>query len=201
MASKLISAWGVFRTFLQSLEEEITAADGSIEMLDNLAKKDMRPAIRQFAAAIIKLSNVFHLSGKFATLADAINAGGYDRLIGVAEFPTEINGVTIHDVFCDALLEYPKESLTFEQAYYRYFSDDAADLSDLAVFGVRYPDVQRKFPVAVIWKDGDELWWAGLGGHNDRGFFVDRVGTRKRLHVDFRYLIRKPSVVSTGGPL
>lgn len=187
-----MSAWSVFRTFWQTLEEEIVAAGGSVEMLDNLAKKHVRPAIKQFAIAIVKLS-VFRLSGSFSSHAEAIKAGGYDYLYGVANNPSEIKGVAIHPVDCDTVLGHPNEELTTQQIYDRYFAgDNAADLSDLEMFGIKHPDVQRQFPVVVIWKVGDEFWYAVLhGGGSGRNFYVDRDDADVRWSRSFRFLARK----------
>ncbi len=102
--------------------------------------------------------------------AEAIQAGFYSGLLGFATNPRAIRGAPIHAVACEAHLVHPAESLTTQQAYERYFSvPGTADLSDLEVFGVRYPLVQRQFPVSVIWKDdAGVLWVATLSANRWR---------------------------------
>ena len=67
MTTEFTRVCDIWKTFWQALEEELLALGGSIEMLERLAKRDFRPAIRELAKTLVtvrKLVDIFAFFGK-----------------------------------------------------------------------------------------------------------------------------------------
>lgn len=192
MAYRFMTLMGVWKGFREALEEEIVAASGSIEMLEGLAKKQLRPAIKELARWVVNFW-VFKLLGNFGSHTEAIKAGKYDCLVGYAENPTEIKGAPIHSVDCDTRLEHIGNQLTIGQIWDR-FTFSMADLAELEVFGINYPEVQRQFPIVTIWKDLDDQFWYAKLGASDQGRFlcVNQVLRGVQWSSYSRFLVHKP---------
>jgi hypothetical protein len=194
MSGKLANDHGLIGTFFQTLEQELVAEGGRVEMLDNLSKKHLRLAIKKFAIEIIRLSE-FNLRGWYSSHAAAINIGGYDLLSGLASKPSQIKPAIFQKVDCAAYLESDQKSLSVQEAFNLYFLDDSgANLFDLEVFGVDYPDIQLCFKIAVVWKTDGQFWRGILSNENGihRVMDINTADPNAKLGPDICYLTRKP---------
>lgn len=91
---------------------------------------------------------------------EMIERGNYDDLHGFAKSPDDILGQAPRLVDGTVKLACPFKELNTEQVYFGY-GDKMADLSDLLDYGVRNPDMQFSFPIAIIWKT-DTGWLLAL---------------------------------------
>jgi hypothetical protein len=126
---------------------------------------------------------------------DMIAAGKYDYLYGFAEKPEEIKGQTWHDVARyhqrDRTLDHPAKRLTTKQVYEKY-GDKMASLSELLAYGINNPDTQRSFPIGIVWKDGDQFWYAYLDSFgSERMLCVDQVRPSDEWNGSCRFLVHK----------
>ncbi|MGE5392664.1 MAG: hypothetical protein ACM3NH_02880 [Candidatus Saccharibacteria bacterium] len=69
-----------------------------------------------------------------------------------AKNPDEIRGQTFHPVTDEMELDHPAVPLSTKQPLDRY-ANRMADLSEFLDYGYRHPNVQRQFPIAILWKD------------------------------------------------
>jgi len=130
--------------------------------------------------AVLKENGLWHVTGNFTTVEEAITAGGYDRLWGLADRPAEIPmGIQPVDEFADmvpadTLFPEGRDYVTAEEAY-----NSLPMVSPIAAlaYGVKFPDEQRRHPLVIIWRDGlGRLWYAVLfSDAGERGLGVRRV--------------------------
>lgn len=178
--------FGVMKTFMQMLEDEVVASGGTAEMLERLGKKSLRPAIKRFAEEIVREAGA--LASSFR---DMIRLGRYDYTYGYADNPEGIEGQTFHAVTNETELDHPGKRFTTKQVYQRY-GDKMADLSELLDYGIKNPDTQRQLPIGIVWKVGDQFWYAILSSSGSLCELDVNQGYPDIEWNDyFRFLVRK----------
>jgi hypothetical protein len=161
----------------KKLEKAIFNAGGTEEHLARLDKAETDEAFANFAAQIVRTFQV-----AFNSFRDMIRAGNYDYTYGFADNPEDIQGQTFHPATNSTELDHPGTVLTTSQVYERY-SEKMASFSELLAYGIRHPNVQRRHPVVIVWKDETGQFWDA---------FLDSVGSRRALdvyrdHSDFQW--------------
>jgi hypothetical protein len=171
----------------KKLERAIFDAGGTEEHLARLDKAETDEAFANFAAEIVATIKVVVTSFR-----EMIRAGRYDYTYGFADNqPEEIKGQTFHPVTNATELDHPATCLTTQQVFDRY-GDKMASLSELLDYGIKNPETQRKFPIGIVWKVGDQFWYAYLDGDGmGRGLRVSRDRPFIEWSDDYRFLVRK----------
>lgn len=179
--------YDVPKAFFQTLEDEVAALGGDVGMiLDRLGKKSVLPAIKQLASAIVE--DAKELINSFRA---QIKAGKYNYTYGFADNPEKIEGQQFHFVTNETELDHPGKTLTNQQVYERY-GDKMASLSELLDYGIKNPEMQRQFPIGIVWKVGDQFWFAYLFSlDSDRELNVYQEHPYGVWNDDFRFLVRK----------
>ena len=116
---------------------------------------------------IVSLIVKFHNAAMFG---EQIKAGNFDYRWGVADRPEQIEGQVAHAATGDTELDHPGKTLTTKQVWERYGD---GDLSELLDYALKHPNDQREALIGIVWKVGDQFWFA----------FLDGYGSRRRLDV------------------
>lgn len=180
--------YDVQKRFFKTLEREVVAQGGTIEMvIDRLGKESVQPSIKQLATALI--NNAKGLTIK--SLAQQIEAGNYGRLDGFAEKPKQIEGQRFHKETNETELDNPGRALKIQKIYELY-ADNMATLSELLQCGINKPKSQLKYPIHIVWKVGDQFWFARLSrSQSQRILDIDKIREDTTIGGTYRVLIRE----------
>ncbi len=177
--SNAVRGASLLTNFWKAVEEEVIAAGGNDEHLGALVTKKMRPAIKQFAQLVV---------GTGLSFRDMIAQAKFDYLYRYANNPEQIEGQKPHPATGNVELDHPGVTLTTQHVWDRYGDGDLSELLDYAIM---HPDDQRKAPIGIVWKVGNEFWCASLGGACGRCLGVRRGHPGVRWGDGCRFLRRK----------
>lgn len=184
--SAAVQGAGLITGVWKKIEKAIYDAGGTDDHLARLAKDETDTAFANFAAEIVATIKVV-----FTSFREMIRAGRYDYTYGFADNPEEIKGQACHPVTNETGLDDPAVRLTTEQVYEKY-GDKMADLSELLDYGIKNPETQREFPIGIVWKVGDQFWYAVLiGSGAGRRLRVRQDHPDVEWCVSCRFLVRK----------
>ena len=120
--------------------------------------------------AVALAGGIFHVTGNFGSVAEALDAGNYDVRWGLAENPAEIP-LVVQPVDCKVravpLGKVVKTGELFE-LYPRIVGP-----MELFTFGVKLPEEQRKAPHFTVWLDHKGQFWFAVLHVFDRERGVD----------------------------
>ncbi|MEO8065598.1 MAG: hypothetical protein ABI643_01935 [Candidatus Doudnabacteria bacterium] len=185
--SAAVQGAGLLTAVWKKIEKAVYAAGGTDEHIARLDKSEAIAVIERFAADLVATIHVAIDS----LFREIISDGKYDYLYGFAEKPGEIEGQTFHTVTRETILEHPAVILTTTEVYEKC-GDKMADLSELLDYGKKNPETQRKFPIAIVWKVGDQSWFAILDGNElYRELVISRDRPDFQWSVRYRFLVRK----------
>lgn len=184
--SEAVRGAGLLTNFWKRVETAVRKIGGTDEHLARLDKAESLPAIEQFAELVVRGQVASATWFRFL-----IRLAHFDYLYGFADDPDKIEGQTCHPVTSETELDHPAVVLTTQQVYERY-GDAMADFSELLDHAVRRPADQLETPIGIVWKVGDQFWYAFLNSDGS----VRSLGVRQghpvvQWGVSYRFLRRK----------
>src|SRR3989344_2408431 len=102
---------------------------------------------------------VFHVTGNFASAAEAIAAGNYDLKWGLAETPAKIP-LIVQPVDC-RVRAIPLGRLVRTGELFELYPR-LVDPMTFLTFGVNFPEEQREVPHFTVWKDASGRFWCAV---------------------------------------
>lgn len=115
----------------------------------------------------------YQLKGNHKSIKSAINAGKYDYKWGYADHPEDIQGVKIKPVDGKFVIKRFNKWMTNSQVLAEL--PNLASIMELLQFGIDFPEVQKEFSIATIWKDdSNQLWYV----------YLNRNGSKRNVNVD-----------------
>lgn len=108
---------------------------------------------------------IFHVVRNFRSAAEAIDAGNYDSLWGLAEKPADIP-LIIQPADC-MVRAIPLDRVVKTEELFELYPRIMDPMTALA-FGAKFPEEQRRAPHFTVWKDASGRFWCAVLNVNDQ---------------------------------
>jgi len=161
--------------FWNMVEQTILHMGGTRDHMAMLSQAVARHAIEKLAeTAIREFPVVYELVGEPTTFGEAIRAGNYHEVSGLAA-NAKVYGAALgsprHKV--QLFNRNAMSRITIEEVYNEY-RGRIAGLSELLLFGSSHPKIQLLISIQAIWRDASDNYWNGT---------LYNVGGERRLDI------------------
>jgi hypothetical protein len=158
-------AAGLIAGFWNKVEDTMFFMGGTHAHMAMLAQDDARHAIEEMVKTAIREFFVpFELVGEPATFGEAIQAGNYDQVSGLAGDTKEYGAALGNPLRVNRkvyLFNQNATSRVIVDEVYRKFGKRIAGLPELLLFGSNHPKIQLFVSVHAIWLDASGRYWRG----------------------------------------